>query len=92
MSKHEYGKWRAEDMAQATDEYKEGKLRLNECARQYNVPKCKLIIHVSSEVKRGIGLCERTQPVNGRQTDLPPDVEKELEDILKLEDHMFDLS
>ena len=91
MAKREYGKWTPENMVRALEEFREGKIRLNECCRKFEIPKKTFLRHVRGEVNRGI--IRENESVNGRQTALPREAEKELVDvILKFEENMFGLT
>lgn len=53
VGKRKYGKWTADDMERALEEYAEGKLGLNECCRKYEIPKPTLLRHFRGGVQRG---------------------------------------
>lgn len=90
MSKRIYGKWLPEDMRNAINDFKEEKMGVNEVCRKYEIPKKTFLRHLNGEVKRGIQ-CERgmARKVNGRNTALPFEVEKELVKHILLFEEMF---
>lgn len=53
VEKRKYGKWTAEDMERALQEYADSKLGLNECCRKYEIPKPTFLRHFRGIVKRG---------------------------------------
>ncbi|KAG8318719.1 hypothetical protein J6590_107260 [Homalodisca vitripennis] len=89
MPKGKYGTWSVDDMSRALQAFRNGDMGLNECFRQYGVPKPTLLRHLKgTNVKAN----EETKAF-GRGSVLPPTVEKELVDhILKLETLMFGLT
>ncbi|XP_046674733.1 uncharacterized protein LOC124363528 [Homalodisca vitripennis] len=89
MPKGKYGTWSVDDMSRALQAFRNGDMGLNECCRQYGVPKLTLLHHLKgTNVKAN----EETKSF-GRGSVLPPTVEKELVDhILKLETLMFGLT
>ncbi|KAG8306714.1 hypothetical protein J6590_041323 [Homalodisca vitripennis] len=88
MPKGKYGTWSVDDMSRALQAFRNGDMGLNECFRQYGVPKPTLLRHLKgTNVKAN----EETKAF-GRGSVLPPTVEKELVDhILKLETLMPEL-
>lgn len=87
-----YGKWTPENMIRALEEFKAGKITLNECCRKYEIPKKTFLRHVRGQVNRGVNR-GTNMAVNGRQTALPEEAENELVDvILRFEESMFGLT
>lgn len=92
MPRIKYGKWTPENMVRALEDFKAGKIRLNECCRKYEIPKKTFLRHVRGQVKRGVNRGSN-MPVNGRQTALPEEAENDLVDvILQFEESMFGLT
>ncbi|XP_045462177.1 uncharacterized protein LOC123672207 [Harmonia axyridis] len=79
MAKRKYGVWNEEDMERALASYRNGDMGLNQCCRQYGIPKPTLKRHLDS---KNIKANEGTK-LMGRHPTLPPDVEQQLVDHLK---------
>jgi hypothetical protein len=91
-AKRIYGKWTPEDMKSALNEYREGKIRLNECCRKYKIPKKTFLRHCRGEVGRSLDRGDNAA-VNGRDTALPIEAEHELvQVILQFEASLFGLT
>lgn len=79
--KRVYGKWTPENMEAAINEYRESKIRLNQIVTKYEIPKKTFLRHYRGEVGRGYSR-QQTSSVNGRDTALPGEAEKELEEVI----------
>ena len=79
-------------MSRALEEYRGGKIGFNECCRKCEIPKPTFKRHLMDSVKSDVNrsVCGI---VNGRNTALPSEIEKEIvSHIIKLEELFFRLT
>ncbi|KAB0801682.1 hypothetical protein PPYR_03868 [Photinus pyralis] len=84
--KRKYNQWTEADMEHALKAYRENKIGLNECCRQFNIPKPTFKRHLNSKNRKAN---EHIQHI-GRLTVFTSEIEEELTQyLLKLENLMF---
>lgn len=89
MAKRKYGAWHEDDMHRALHAFRNGDMGFNECCRQFNIPKPTFNRHL----KELNSFANGEVKIIGKQTTLPPDVEKDLVNhILMFESLMFGLT
>lgn len=73
VTKRVYGKWSAEDMERALQEYSDTSIGLNECCRKYMIPKPTFQRHFRGQIRRGSDRCNTVKKnapgVNGKYFD-----------------------
>jgi hypothetical protein len=88
-NKKKYYKWTQENLDNALLTYREGRMGLNECSRQFGISKPTLKRHFKNENKYANG----NKTFKGHKTALPDNIEEDLvQHILYLEKHMFGLT
>ena len=89
QAKKKYYKWSEEDMDNALTAFRKNQLELNECCRQFNVPKATFKRRLSDSNKHIKGSTKRA----GVITTLPAELEADLvEHVLRLEACFFGIT
>lgn len=84
-----YGKWDTASLANALEAYRRGDFGLNECSRQFGIPKATLKRHLENKNKRANDNIKRM----GTFAVFSEDIERELvQHILALEGNMFGMT